>query len=355
MNQFYSVGKECVSDICPFVSLLASWTIFSNMSNPPKSTTYGVLLLGGFVAMVLSGIVTVQGYVYFRLYSSDLRRIKYTVALIWVLDTFHSYLVCAAIWHYLISNFGDSSAITYVPWTVAFSIASTATVTFLVQSFFVHRIFKFSKRNWFLTAPITFLVFLRPCIAFVTTTEMLHLKTFTKFKEQFRWAFTLGLSLSSGVDVIMTGTLCYFLWINRSGSPRSNHIIDLLLLYTSETGALTSAATLASMICWLTMPQNLVFMGIHFVIGKLYANSLLLTLNTRKQLRKGWVKGFGGEQLQPTTFFSGLQDDPQRKEQEDPSSSSVPIPNPKKTVECDTGDAGRWDDAELASPSDDGK
>jgi len=31
---------------------------------------------------------------------------------------------------------------------------------------------------------------------------------------------------------------------------------------------------------------NLIFMGLHLVIGKLYANSLLVTLNTRENTRK---------------------------------------------------------------------
>ncbi|KAF5385039.1 hypothetical protein D9615_000877 [Tricholomella constricta] len=37
---------------------------------------------------------------------------------------------------------------------------------------------------------------------------------------------------------------------------------------------------------WLTMNSNLIFMGLHFVIGKLYANSLLASLNTRHELRR---------------------------------------------------------------------
>ncbi|KAJ7838822.1 hypothetical protein B0H13DRAFT_2102743 [Mycena leptocephala] len=34
------------------------------------------------------------------------------------------------------------------------------------------------------------------------------------------------------------------------------------------------------------MPKNLVFFGLHLVIGKLYTNSLLISLNTRKELHE---------------------------------------------------------------------
>jgi hypothetical protein len=63
-------------------------------------------------------------------------------------------------------------------------------------------------------------------------------------------------------------------------------LVDTLTLYTLENGALTCVATTASLICWLKMNNNLVFLGLHFMITKLYANSLLASLNTRKELTK---------------------------------------------------------------------
>jgi len=69
------------------------------------------------------------------------------------------------------------------------------------------------------------------------------------------------------------------------------HVVNTLTLYTLENGFITCLTTTASLICWLAMPNNLVFMGLHFVIGKLYANSLLVSLNTRKELREmRWSK-----------------------------------------------------------------
>jgi len=63
-------------------------------------------------------------------------------------------------------------------------------------------------------------------------------------------------------------------------------IIDTLILYAFEIGILTSAATVASLLCWVTLNNSLIFLGLHFVIGKLYANSLLATLNSRNELRR---------------------------------------------------------------------
>jgi len=106
---------------------------------------------------------------------------------------------------------------------------------------------------------------------------MIRLEKFSTFKEQFRWLFSLGLALSSTVDILVTISLCVLLQNSRTLSLSLDQILDSLIRYTFEIGSLTCAGTIVSMICWLAMSDNLIFMGLHFVIGKLYANSLLAT------------------------------------------------------------------------------
>jgi hypothetical protein len=47
------------------------------------------------------------------------------------------------------------------------------------------------------------------------------------------------------------------------------------------------------------MSNNLIFLGLHFVIGKLYANSLLVTLNMRQTLRLTRPSGSDGTEYIP--------------------------------------------------------
>jgi len=65
-----------------------------------------------------------------------------------------------------------------------------------------------------------------------------------------------------------------------------DQIVNTLSLYAIENGLLTSVAIVISLGCWLGMRHNLVFMAIHFVVGKLYANSLLAALNSRRRVRE---------------------------------------------------------------------
>ncbi|THU82750.1 hypothetical protein K435DRAFT_784503 [Dendrothele bispora CBS 962.96] len=255
------------------------------MSSVDVPKTFGALLIGALFASVLSGAVGVQGIIYRKLYPADPRNLKLLVFLIWFLDTFHTVLIWGSLWHFFIDFYGSPEKIDQIPWTLALSIILTAILTFSVHCFFAHRIYKLSKKNVFLTIPILFLAVLRLVSAAGTTAEMLILESFTDFRTRVRWLFTLGLALSSVVDVLITGSLFHLLRSSRTEGGQLNSVIDSLILYTFETGSITSAATIISMICWIAAPTNLVFMGLHFVISKLYANSLLVTLNTRKNLR----------------------------------------------------------------------
>jgi len=87
------------------------------------------------------------------------------------------------------------------------------------------------------------------------------------------------------VDILIAGSLCWFLNKNRTGFSGMDSIINSITLYTIENGLLTCVVTILSLIFWITMPHNLIFLAMHFAISKMYANALLATLNSRKRLR----------------------------------------------------------------------
>ncbi|KAJ8699893.1 hypothetical protein PTI98_002970 [Pleurotus ostreatus] len=250
--------------------------------------TVGALLAGGLVATAFTGVITVQSYNYYKSYRGDAMRVRLLVAFVWLLDFCHTLFVSLSLWHYLVLHYGDTSMVDSVPWSLAMTIAFTllqAILTFLVHCFFVHRIFKLSVGKWIIAVPLAALAFSRLCFACLTTYQLIKLDSLDIFTHRFHWSFTLGLALSSILDILITGSLCYYLSNSRNPSSSLNLVIDVLILYAFENGALTTAATIVSMICWLIMPHNLIFMGLHFIISKFYANSLLATLNTRKRLR----------------------------------------------------------------------
>ncbi|KAJ3552896.1 hypothetical protein NM688_g3913 [Phlebia brevispora] len=272
------------------------------------ASTLGALLAGAFIAVFLSGIVSMQVFLYHRLYPHDRMRIKSTVTVVWLLDFAHMMMICTANWQYLIEHFGNGSTASQIAWPISVTIALTAVVTFLVQCFFAHRIYTLSKQRWYIAAPIAFFATLRVVSAISCTVQMARSGTWAKFAKNSAWLFTTGLSISAVVDVSIAMVLIVYLKKSRTGWSAMDEIIDTIVLYTVENGALTSVFAVLSLICWVTMKSNLIFLALHFAISKLYANSFLATLNARRSLqqRSQQSSDFNNHQL-PVLFPRGYR------------------------------------------------
>ncbi|KAJ3556119.1 hypothetical protein NM688_g2205 [Phlebia brevispora] len=236
-----------------------------------------------------------------------MRHVRVQVAVLWTLDLSHTIMICIANWIYLIRHFGDRAEADHITWSIAVTITLTAVVTFLVQCFFTHRIYVVSRGKKIIAIPLIVLALFRLAAALVSTGEMIRTGSFSEFVRRFEWVFTMGLSSAVALDAAVTIGLSYFLRKSKTGFKRHvacsyfistyadvfsfsmNDIIDVLILYTVETGIITCAVTIATLICWVTMPHDLIFLGLHFTI--IYANVFLATLNSRATLRARSMSG----------------------------------------------------------------
>ncbi|KAJ3811259.1 hypothetical protein F5876DRAFT_40017 [Lentinula aff. lateritia] len=249
---------------------------------PDTVTSYASLLLGGLIAFSLTGTVSVQCVVYYRLYPQESERLRELVSEIRylrLLDLVHSAFIGASLYQYFIAWFGEESQIDVIPWSVAVREP-------VMKSGFPEANLFCWTIQFTVVITVSFLVVVK--MPFASTGEMIVDKHYSVFTRPYPgWIFTTGLTLSSMVDVLIAACLCYLLHKLKTqmGSTSTMLVVDTLTLYTLENGFLTGVATTASLICWLTMPHNLSFLGLHFVIEKLYANSILASLNTRKELR----------------------------------------------------------------------
>ncbi|KAJ6464767.1 hypothetical protein C8R47DRAFT_67799 [Mycena vitilis] len=252
--------------------------------------SYGPILLGGGVALILSGIVAVQCIIFFKLYPDEARAKTTMVATVWLLDLLQSFFILASLFYYFLVHFGNPRAMTLIPWSIALTILVTAMQTCVVHLFYAEKIYRSSGKNWFITGPIVCLACLRLLAAIVATVEMLRLGRWEPFIDRPypRVLFTAGLSLSAGTDLIITVCLCFYLRKirKRSASSVMKNVLDSLTLYTLENGLITCLTTVGSLTFWLVLPKSTLSLSLHFIIGKLYPNSLLVLLNTRKELRE---------------------------------------------------------------------
>ncbi|KAJ6535563.1 hypothetical protein B0H19DRAFT_1271305 [Mycena capillaripes] len=251
--------------------------------------TLGPILFGGAVALVLSGVVAVQCIIFFKLYPDETRLKTALVAAVWMLDVTHSSFILISLIDYFVVHFNDTTYLLLIPWSLALTMLLTAIQTCVVHLFYAEKIYRSSEKNWLLTGPIVCLASMRLLAAIIATIEMLHLGRWTAFSDPYpRLLFTTGLSLSAAADMIITACLCYYLRKIRklTSSSVMKGVFDMLTLYTLENGLITCLTTIGALTFWILLPTSSISLSLHFIIGKLYPNSLLVLLNTRKGLRE---------------------------------------------------------------------
>jgi len=124
--------------------------------------------------------------------------------------------------------------------------------------------------------------------------NLFSINEFAKFN-QVKYSTVLPFTISTVVpDVLVSGSLCYFLKSNKqfiTGIRRTEILINILMAYAINRTLLTSAAAITETILYAVLPDSFSFMALDFCVGKLYANTLLATLNARKSLRRKGLEG----------------------------------------------------------------
>ncbi|KAI0339015.1 hypothetical protein BDW22DRAFT_1362361 [Trametopsis cervina] len=277
----------------PSTSFAAAWDLSPRASVPDlgalasvtKDNTYGALFVGFAVSSTLFGILCAQTYTYLRRYPLDRLWYKGLVFLLWLLEAVHQAFVGHGAYSYAISNWGNVAILFQAPvWTLVFQVALGALAGAFVKSAFALRVWRFSGGNRWVTSFIIVLVCAQLGSSIVYTYKGLRLTSLLQV-DQLKLVGSLSLILGVVTDVVTAAALCWFLRNLKTGYKKDDSLVNRLTLYAVNTGILTSAVSLTTLILYNIMPDNFIFMACYFVLSKLYANSFLATLNTRRVLR----------------------------------------------------------------------
>ncbi|KAJ7142626.1 hypothetical protein C8R44DRAFT_760895 [Mycena epipterygia] len=246
--------------------------------------TYGAMFIGVLFATFFQGVLTVQAYIYYESFPDDPRRLKFLVAVVWILDVIHLVLICQACYHYLITSWGNDAALLVATTAFDLHLIFVALPTLVCQAFFIHRIWTFSKRNWLLTSVLSGACLSSFGLQFAITARILGVPSVSDFSHQTAETVT-AFALNSAVDVCIALVLVFYLQQQETHFDRTNFVVGRIIRYTVATGLATSMLAIASMVACLASPRTFVFIAIYFSLGRLYTNALLATLNSRRSLR----------------------------------------------------------------------
>ncbi|KZT37194.1 hypothetical protein SISSUDRAFT_882538 [Sistotremastrum suecicum HHB10207 ss-3] len=249
-----------------------------------KNGQLGPGLIGALVTMMLYGILTDQCYTYYRQFPQDHTSHRVLVAFLWLIDTFHVAVMSHAAYWYFVTNYGNPDPFEFAVWSLILTWMLNILVAFIVQLYFTWRIHQVSGNKWWLTISITTLVLLH-CAFGMENVVIL----FVDHRVGLLRSITLGSAVPWAVftvlsDMAISGSLCFLLSGKKTGFRDTNSLIDSLMIFAINRSLLTCAVAILEIICFVTLPNSLAFIGVDLISGKLYSNSLLATLNARKSL-----------------------------------------------------------------------
>ncbi|KAF8200166.1 hypothetical protein BJ912DRAFT_623513 [Pholiota molesta] len=251
------------------------------------SNTFGAALIGAFVATTLYGLTTLQTYLYYVYYPKDSGSMKSIVSIIWILDTLQAAFMTFSVYHYLVTSYFDLASLETGHWSLFLSVAFNTVISCIVQIFFIVRISQLCspRYRWWIVSIIGVVVAAHFAFGVETVVFMFIKKDLAKLSDISLFAATPFAIFAVLSDFMIAGTLCYLLQGSRSGFRRTDTIISTLIIYAINRCLLTSIVAIVEVIVFALMPHTLWFLAVDFFIGKLYANSLLATLNSRVAIR----------------------------------------------------------------------
>ncbi|CAA7267454.1 unnamed protein product [Cyclocybe aegerita] len=276
--------------------------------------TLGAVFIGEVFAAILFGITSLQTFIFFKGNMRDNPAFKSLIAFLWFLDCLHLIFMVHGIYQYLIANFSNVAALSEPTWSLLASIVKLLETQFLFRrlsgpSFFDSELRRcvlarsnhisvvlcsvFARRIWLLSGRKNLLLFVILSFSlFVFATGIAFAArgfvdgSYARLILESKWLLYTALGGSVIADGLVTTSLCILLDRSRSGHKSTDSLVNALILYTINTGLLTSLCATACFVTFAIWPHEFVFMGIYFALSKLYLNSLLAMLNTREILRR---------------------------------------------------------------------
>ncbi|TFK91290.1 hypothetical protein K466DRAFT_333349 [Polyporus arcularius HHB13444] len=244
---------------------LSSLCIPSEENLASMGETFGALLLGTFSGTILYGLGLHQLYRYFQLYPKDLIFVRSVVILTMIFETLHTFLTLHVCYFYLVDNYLCPGRLQQTVWSINLLAITTGMTMSASQMFFARRLYKVGpgyRKVVFLA-----MAFLVGEFAFaVTSTVELYLETsFYTFGKMTR---------------------------SRTGMKLTDDRIDVLIIYTINTGLATGVFNVISLILAVAMSEQFLYVCFSIVTTRLYGNTLLAAVNSRVYSVPGGLEAF---------------------------------------------------------------
>ncbi|KAF7968113.1 hypothetical protein HWV62_31977 [Athelia sp. TMB] len=205
------------------------------------------------------------------------------------------------IYQLLIDGWGDITAFESGGWLLAADPMVAAIVACMVQGFFAWRLQIVAQQAWL----TTFIIICSACTllgGIGTGIAVLWVKSYALFGT-FKPIASIWLISATIADITITLALTYHLRRRRGSFGATDRLLDRIVQLTIQNGFLTALVSVVDISLYLSTPKPYHICEIHcnpvmqllrftdslqalsFLMPKLYSNTVLSSLNARRELR----------------------------------------------------------------------
>ncbi|KAI9445946.1 hypothetical protein H4582DRAFT_2069310 [Lactarius indigo] len=252
------------------------------------------LIFGPLFNWALYGVLCVQIYVYSYNFPTDERSIKFLAYFIFLLETAQTALTGADVYYWFVAEFGNVQHLEKSHFAPIDIPIITAVISFIVQIYFCYRIWVLSRRSSWICWIIAVAAVTQSAAATWASAQSLALggKYMVTKTAVYLWSIPSALA-----DILIAVAMT--LLLKTTHNNFSSFVLIRVVRLTIETNALTTALAITSLILYAAFPNELYY--ITEIIGKVYSNTLLVSLNNRIYFRDRQSPGHGNDAVLPVS------------------------------------------------------
>ncbi|KAJ7130369.1 hypothetical protein C8R44DRAFT_829736 [Mycena epipterygia] len=260
------------------------------MSNPSESSirqTFGALLLGVVLQQILLGVIMLQTYRYYNLFSTrDCKFYQALVGTLFVLNMLEEGMDIHVLYRTAVVHYGDFAFFDLQTWTMWSEPAVTALIGFIAQVFFTERCWRVTNNSRLILALLALLLLLSFGSGVAVSVSFFQVKLFSALAK-IPIPITFWLVSTAVTDLTIAGILSYSLmyrtghanggfWFKRTSdvavSKHTEDVVSKLIRLSMETSLATAIIALVNLAL--------------FSICRMYTITVLVTLLERDALRQ---------------------------------------------------------------------
>ncbi|KAF8310859.1 hypothetical protein DL93DRAFT_1564820 [Clavulina sp. PMI_390] len=244
----------------------------------------GAWLVCEIVSSILFGILTIQCALYFNRFRNDNWGFKALVSVSWFLELLNQTFTLWWTYQVQVRNFGHLAAELKYGWTLGATCSVMSFNAALVQLFFARRGYLLNPSIWPLPLLSVFLAFLAFFAGMTTSIKMMIASG--EFPG-YEWLKKLWILSEAATDILVALVVVHSLGTRRKAAHLSTQGgLQRLIFYTMSNGLLTSILALIVFALFQFVAQLGAYPGVNLVLARIYANSLVTSLN----LRGTWIQ-----------------------------------------------------------------